>query len=199
MKCPSCSISPICLTSISIVDFFKALPIITDFRQALEANIARIREGRHIVPSGASCSIKINSSISSLPNSQFLLKGLPSKRTLLVGAAKENVDLWNSQWLMLQLHRILQRFKIVLFIGSMLVDYKQRKRSNLVLRCLSLNKLSSASSLKGVTFLHSIRSTTYEAGNGGDVLLINSSYSTDSFEIISKLGLLMLFESDSDL
>ena len=85
-----CSISPICLTNISIVDFLRALPIITDFRQALEANMALMREGRHIVPSGASCSIKINSSISSLPNSQFLLKGLPSKRTFFVGGAIGN-------------------------------------------------------------------------------------------------------------
>lgn len=76
-----------------MVFLLKAFPIITDLRQALEANMARMRDGLHIVPSGASCSIKINSSISSLPNSQFLLNGLPSKRIFLVQAAIKNMNL----------------------------------------------------------------------------------------------------------
>lgn len=70
-----------------VVVLLSALPTITDLRQALEANMARMREGLQIVPSGASCSMYISSSMSSLPNSQFLLKGLPSKRIFLVGGA----------------------------------------------------------------------------------------------------------------
>lgn len=50
--------------------------------------MARILEGLHTVPSGASCSMNISSSMSSLPNSQFLLKGLPSKRIFRVGGAE---------------------------------------------------------------------------------------------------------------
>ena len=44
-------------------------------RQALEANMARTREGRHssLPPSPASVSRKISSSMSDLPKVQFLL------------------------------------------------------------------------------------------------------------------------------
>lgn len=44
-----CSISPICITNFFISAIDNTLPIITDFLHALEANIARTRDGLHIV------------------------------------------------------------------------------------------------------------------------------------------------------
>lgn len=65
----------------------EALPLLTDFRQALEANICLTREGRHITP-GLSLSIKISSSMSWGPKVQFLLVGKETNLALSVTGAK---------------------------------------------------------------------------------------------------------------
>eukprot|EP00041_Stephanoeca_diplocostata_P037550 m.1424376 g.1424376 ORF g.1424376 m.1424376 type:complete len:119 (-) comp25061_c0_seq19:2605-2961(-) len=46
---------------------FKAVPIITEVRQARDANMARTRDGRHIL-CGSSVSMKMSSSTSEAPN-----------------------------------------------------------------------------------------------------------------------------------
>lgn len=76
-----------------VVVLFKAVPIITDLRQAREANMARTLEGLHMVPSGASCNIKISSSMSSFPNSQRLLCGFPNNLIFLVAGAASTIAL----------------------------------------------------------------------------------------------------------
>lgn len=65
----------------------EVLPLLTDFRQALEANICLTREGRHITP-GLSLSIKISSSMSWGPKVQFLLVGKETNLALSVTGAK---------------------------------------------------------------------------------------------------------------
>ena len=57
-----------------------------DFLQDLEANICLMRLGRHMVP-GASDSMKIISSTSSLLKVQFLLTGRDVSLTRSVGGA----------------------------------------------------------------------------------------------------------------
>lgn len=63
------------------------LPLLTDFRQAREANICLTREGRHITP-GLSLSMKISSSMSWGPKVQFLLVGKEINLALSVMGAK---------------------------------------------------------------------------------------------------------------
>lgn len=63
------------------------LVLLTDFRQALEANICLTLEGRHMTP-GLSLSIKISSSISWGPKVQFLLVGKDINLALSVTGAK---------------------------------------------------------------------------------------------------------------
>lgn len=65
----------------------EQLPLLTDFRQALEANICLTREGRHITP-GLSLSIKISSSMSWGPKVQLLLVGKEINLALSVTGAK---------------------------------------------------------------------------------------------------------------
>lgn len=60
---------------------------LTDFRQALEANICLTREGRHMTP-GLSLSMKISSSMSWGPNVQFLLVGKEISLALSVTGAE---------------------------------------------------------------------------------------------------------------
>lgn len=72
--------------------------LLTDFRQALEANICLTREGRHITP-GLSLSMKISSSTSWGPKVQFLLVGKEINLALSVTGAKrikfgERVIIW---------------------------------------------------------------------------------------------------------
>jgi hypothetical protein len=62
------------------------LILLTDFRQALEANICLTREGRHMTP-GLSLNIKISSSISWGPKVQFLLVGKEINLALSVTGA----------------------------------------------------------------------------------------------------------------
>lgn len=80
------SISPMWTISFFISLVLRAVPIITDFRQALEANICLTREGRHMTP-GLSLSMKISSSISWGPKVQFLLVGKEINLALLVTGA----------------------------------------------------------------------------------------------------------------
>ena len=68
-----------------------------DFLQALEANICLMRLGRHMVP-GASDSMNIISSTSSLLKVQFLLTGRDVSLTRSVGGAvkdNQNVNINN--------------------------------------------------------------------------------------------------------
>lgn len=84
------SISPMWVMSFFISLVLRAVPIITDFRQALEANICLTREGRHITP-GLSLSIKISSSMSWGPKVQFLLVGKEINLALLVTGAPSSI------------------------------------------------------------------------------------------------------------
>lgn len=63
------------------------LLLLTDFRQAREANICLTLEGRHMTP-GLSLSIKISSSMSWGPKVQFLLVGKEINLALSVTGAK---------------------------------------------------------------------------------------------------------------
>ena len=63
------------------------LSLLTDFRQALEANICLTREGRHMTP-GLSLSMKISSSMSWGPKVQLLLVGKEINLALSVTGAK---------------------------------------------------------------------------------------------------------------
>lgn len=64
---------------------------LTDFRQALEANICRTRDGRHMTP-GLSLSMKMSSSMSAGPNVQFLLVGRDTSFTLSITWAAVTTD-----------------------------------------------------------------------------------------------------------
>ena len=94
-----CSISPMWQKIFFIWAWVSAVPTMMDVRHARLANIFLSLEGLHITP-GESLSIKINSSVFSTPNAQFLLMGRETSLTLFYAPAlwsisKSNPFFWN--------------------------------------------------------------------------------------------------------
>lgn len=85
-------ICAICIISLCISLVFRAVPIITALRHALDASICLTRLGRYICFSlfslPASLMRNTNSSISSWPNCQWPLTGIPINSIFLPGSAK---------------------------------------------------------------------------------------------------------------
>lgn len=92
------SICAICLINFNISLLLSAVPIITAVRQALDANICLTRLGRNIWCSLSSTPPslirKINSSISSCPNCQWPLTGMPVSSARCPHSAKTH-NIWS--------------------------------------------------------------------------------------------------------